>query len=104
VSNWSCYLADVSSAQVRYSVRRLRRKAPAAFILIILAGAANFDMKAVFSASERVDFVQQSLGEAVARVLAIAAGSSKPDELASASSPPLSVAANSRSLPERRAI
>ncbi len=99
-----CYLADVSSAQIRYSVRRLRRKAPAAFILVIMAGAANVDMKTVFPASERVDLVQQSLGEAVARVLAIAAGSSKPDELASASSPPLSVAANSGSLPERRAI
>ena len=49
-----CYLASVTSAQIRYSVRRLRRKAPDAFILVILAGeATNFDMKTVFQTSER---------------------------------------------------
>ena len=33
-----CYLASVTSAQIRYSVRRLRRKVPDAFILVTLAG------------------------------------------------------------------
>jgi hypothetical protein len=31
-----CYLANVTSAQIRYSVRRLRRKAPDALILVTL--------------------------------------------------------------------
>jgi predicted PurR-regulated permease PerM len=35
-----CYLANVTSAQIRYSVRRLRRRAPDAFILVTLAGEA----------------------------------------------------------------
>jgi hypothetical protein len=90
-----CYLASVTSAQIRYSVRRLRRKAPDAFILVILAGeATNFDMKAVFQTSEKIEFVQQSLGETVAKVLAIATGSS----------PQVSVARNPRSQPELRSI
>jgi predicted PurR-regulated permease PerM len=75
-----CYLASVTSAQIRYSVRRLRRKVPEAFILVILAGATTADMKTVSSSSERVEFVQQSLGETVAKVLAIASGFSKLDE------------------------
>src|SRR3984893_16166871 len=36
-----CYLADVTSAQIRYTIRRLRRKAPDAFILVTLAGEAT---------------------------------------------------------------
>jgi predicted PurR-regulated permease PerM len=90
-----CYLASVTSAQIRYSVRRLRRKAPDAFILVILAGeATSFDMKTVFQTSEKIEFVQQSLGETVAKVLAIATGSS----------PQVSVATNPRSHPELRII
>jgi predicted PurR-regulated permease PerM len=100
-----CYLANVTSAQIRYSVRRLRRKAPDAFILVTLAGeATNFDMKTVFPSSERVEFVQQSLGETVARILAVATSSSKMGELAAAASPQLSVATTPRSQPELRAI
>jgi hypothetical protein len=97
-----CYLASVTSAQIRYSVRRLRRKVPEAFILVILAGATNADMKTVSSSSERVEFVQQSLGETVAKVLSIASSFTKPGEL---SAPPrCSVATNPRSQPELRAI
>jgi hypothetical protein len=99
-----CYLASVTSAQIRYSVRRLRRKVPEAFILVILAGAASADMKAVSSSSERVEFVQESLGETVAKVLAIASSFSKLGELSAATSPQCSVATNPRSKPELRAI
>jgi predicted PurR-regulated permease PerM len=100
-----CYLANVTSAQIRYSVRRLRRRAPDAFILVTLAGeATNFDMKTVFPSSERIEFVQQSLGETVARILAIATSSSKIGELAAVPSPQLSVATIPRSQPELRAI
>jgi predicted PurR-regulated permease PerM len=100
-----CYLANVTSAQIRYSVRRLRRKAPDALILVALAGEAiNFDTKTVFPPSERVEFVQQSLSETVARILAVATSSSKMSELAAAPSPQLSVATIPRSQPELRAI
>jgi predicted PurR-regulated permease PerM len=100
-----CYLANVTSAQIRYSIRRLRRKAPEAFILVTLAGeATNFDMKNVFPSSERVEFVQQSLGETVAKVLAIAASSSKLDASGAVPSPQLPVATYPRGQPELRAI
>jgi hypothetical protein len=100
-----CYLASVTSAQIRYSVRRLRRKAPDAFILVILAGeATNFDMKTVFQTSEKIEFVQQSLRETVAKVLAIATSSSKLVGLSAATSPQVSVATNPRSRPELRSV
>jgi predicted PurR-regulated permease PerM len=100
-----CYLASVTSAQIRYSVRRLRRKAPDAFILVILAGeATNFDMKTVFQTSEKIEFVQQSLRETVAKVLAIATSSSKLVGLSAATSPQVSVATNPRSQPDLRVI
>jgi predicted PurR-regulated permease PerM len=86
-----CYLASVTSAQIRYSVRRLRRKVPKAVILVILAGAASADMKAVSSSSERVEFVQQSLGEMVAKVVAIASSFSNLGELSATTSPQCSV-------------
>ena len=99
-----CYLANVRSAQIRYSVRRLRRKVPEAFILVILAGAASADMKTVSSSSDRVEFVQQSLGETVAKVLTIASSFSKPDKLAAPAPPVLSLETNLRGQPERTAI
>jgi hypothetical protein len=36
-----CYLENASSAQIRYAVRRLRRKAPEAFIVTALLGKAD---------------------------------------------------------------
>ena len=100
-----CYLANVTSAQIRYSVRRLRRKAPDAFILVTLAGeATSTDLNTAFQSSARIEFVQQSLRKTVEKVLAIATSSSKPDELAAAVSPQLSVPTNPRSRPELRAI
>jgi predicted PurR-regulated permease PerM len=100
-----CYLANVTSAQIRYSVRRLRRKAPDAFILVTLAGeATNFDIKTAFPSSERVEFVQQSLSETAAKVLAIATSSSKLDALAVVPSPQLPLATNPRGQPELHAI
>jgi len=96
-----CYLANVTSAQIRYSVRRLRRKAPDAFILVALAGeATNFDMKTAFPSSERIEFVQQSLSKTVANVLAIAASFSEQDESAAVISPHLSLVIGPRSQPE----
>ena len=36
-----CYVESATSAQVRYALRRLRRKAPDAFILVTMLGASN---------------------------------------------------------------
>jgi tRNA A37 methylthiotransferase MiaB len=36
-----CYVESATSAQVRYGLRRLRRKAPDAFILVTMLGASN---------------------------------------------------------------
>jgi predicted PurR-regulated permease PerM len=100
-----CYLANVTSAQIRYLVRRLRRKAPDAFILVTLAGeATNFDIKTAFPSSERVEFVQQSLSETVAKILAIAATSSKLDALAVEPSPQVPFATSPRGQLELRVI
>jgi predicted PurR-regulated permease PerM len=99
-----CYLANVTSAQIRYSVRRLRRKAPNAFILVTLAGAANVDMKNVFPSSERAEFVQQSLSKTVAKIVSIATASNKVDELASGALPQLPVASNHKNQPELRLV
>jgi predicted PurR-regulated permease PerM len=100
-----CYLANVTSAQIRYSVRRLRRKAPDAFILVTLAGeATNFDVKTAFPSSERVELVQQSLSETVAKVLSFATGSSKLDALVVVPSPQLPLVMDPRGQSELRAI
>jgi hypothetical protein len=47
---------------------------------------ANADMKTVSSSSERAEFVQRSLGETVATVLAIASSFAKLGELSAATS------------------
>jgi hypothetical protein len=100
-----CYLANVTSAQIRYSVRRLRRKAPDAFILVTLAGeATNFDVKTAFPSSERVELVQQSLSETVAKVLSFATSSSKLDALVVVPSPQLPLVMDPRGQSELRAI
>jgi hypothetical protein len=36
-----CYVESATSAQVRYALRRLRRKAPDAFVLVTMLGASN---------------------------------------------------------------
>jgi predicted PurR-regulated permease PerM len=64
-----CYVENATSAQIRYAIRRLRRKAPNAFILVSLVGAADgFDADAVY-AFANVGVVKQSLAETVERIL-----------------------------------
>jgi predicted PurR-regulated permease PerM len=68
-----CYLEDASAAQVRYAIRRLRRKAPEAFILVMFAGnASNIDAAEDVRTSAHTDFVQQSLRETVEKIVAVA--------------------------------
>jgi predicted PurR-regulated permease PerM len=64
-----CYVEDATSAQIRYAIRRLRRRAPNAFILVSLVGAADgLDADAVH-AFANVGMVKQSLAETVERIL-----------------------------------
>src|SRR6202035_1482229 len=64
-----CYVENATSAQIRYAIRRLRRKAPSAFILVSLLGAADgFDAEAVRELAN-VGLARQSLAETVERIL-----------------------------------
>jgi predicted PurR-regulated permease PerM len=72
-----CYLATVTPAQMRYSIRRLRRKVPDKFILVTMAGAADIDEKSLFPAGERGNLVQESLSEAVMKIRSIAVAADK---------------------------
>jgi predicted PurR-regulated permease PerM len=68
-----CYLTNATSAQIRYAVRRIRRKVPAAFILVTLAWpAGENDLQSAIQPFTRVCLVQGSLGETAAKVLDIA--------------------------------
>ena len=64
-----CYVENATSAQIRYAVRRLRRKAPNAFILVSLVGAADVvDGDAVHEFAN-VTLVKQSLAKTVEQIL-----------------------------------
>jgi predicted PurR-regulated permease PerM len=75
-----CYLATVTPAQMRYSMRRLRRKVPDKFILVTMAGAADVDEKSLFPPGERGTLVQESLSEAVDKIRSVAVGADKHKE------------------------
>jgi hypothetical protein len=64
-----CYVENATSAQIRYAVRRLRRKAPKAFILVSLAGVADNVDDQTFREFANVECVRQSLAGTVQRIL-----------------------------------
>jgi hypothetical protein len=77
-----CYLTNATSAQIRYAVKRIRRKAPAAFILVTLAWTAGEnDLQTAIQPFTRVCLVQGSLGETAAKVLDIATSHPESDPL-----------------------
>jgi predicted PurR-regulated permease PerM len=64
-----CYVENATSAQIRYAIRRLRRKAPNAFVLVSLVGAADgLDDDAVRELAN-VALVKQSLAKTVEQIL-----------------------------------
>jgi predicted PurR-regulated permease PerM len=65
-----CYVEDATSAQIRYAVRRLRRKAPDAFILVALLGATDGIDERIVRELAGVALVKHSLAETVERILA----------------------------------
>jgi predicted PurR-regulated permease PerM len=75
-----CYLATVTPAQIRYSIRRLRRKVPDKFIFVTMAGAADVDEKSLFPPGERGNLVRGSLSETVMKIRSIAVGTDKHKE------------------------
>jgi hypothetical protein len=78
-----CYLATATPAQIRYSVRRLRRKAADKFILVAMAGAVDMDEKILFPPGERGNLIQESLTKTIMKVKSIAVGSDKYKETTS---------------------
>jgi len=68
-----CYIENATSAQIRYAVRRLRRKAPDAVILTLLirdAGGNAIEADLLMSAAEVS--IQHSLEAAIQQIVAIA--------------------------------
>jgi predicted PurR-regulated permease PerM len=64
-----CYVENATSAQVRYAVRRLRRKAPGAFILVALVGTGDgIDAQAIRELTD-VALVKPSLADTVEKIL-----------------------------------
>ena len=71
-----CYIENATSAQIRYAIRRLRRKAPAAFILVTLAGeTSNTDGAEGLPAADDIAVVKGSLRATVEKILAVARSS-----------------------------
>jgi predicted PurR-regulated permease PerM len=71
-----CYVGNATAAQIRYAIRRLRRKAPKAIILVTLVGNTdNIGNSEDPRAALPFDFVERSLSSTVARILAAANGS-----------------------------
>jgi predicted PurR-regulated permease PerM len=69
-----CYVENATSAQIRYAIRRLRRKAPEAYILVATLGeAGNTDGREALQGLRNADLVR-SLRETIAHVLAVASG------------------------------
>jgi hypothetical protein len=78
-----CYLAAATPAQIRYSLRRLRRTAVDTFILVVVAGTVDMDEKILFPSGEQGNLIQVSLTKTVMKIKSIAAGSDKCKETTS---------------------
>jgi predicted PurR-regulated permease PerM len=89
-----CYLASVTTAQIRYSLRRLRRKVPNKFILVTMAGAPDVDRKSLFPSGEHGDLVQESLTKTLMNIKLVAIGSTKLSEATSNTSAESPVSSN----------
>jgi predicted PurR-regulated permease PerM len=68
-----CYVEDVTPAQLRYALRRLRRKAPnARFVISLLGETDNVREAEVLADYANVRFARQSLQETVEAIVTIA--------------------------------
>jgi predicted PurR-regulated permease PerM len=69
-----CYVANPTSAQIRYAIRRLRRKAPQAFILVSMAGGADNVSGSEEIRAWQADDVRHSLSETIDQIKNLARG------------------------------
>jgi len=65
-----CYIEYATPAQIRYAIRRIRRRIPKISILVALFG--NTERFEDDEESQGAEFVQQSLREAVDKIVAVA--------------------------------
>jgi len=73
-----CYVAEASSAQIRYAIRRLRRKTPEMPILVALLGdAGDINDQDLLAKTE---FVQHSLRSTVDQIVKTASNPSEQAE------------------------
>jgi predicted PurR-regulated permease PerM len=87
-----CYLGNATAAQIGYAVRRIRRKAPNAFILVSLFGnTGSIDGLGQYG---NMDVVTQSLHATVDKIVATAIRLDTKNDLPSLGSPPASAAIN----------
>jgi hypothetical protein len=78
-----CYVELATPAQIRYAIRRIRRRIPEVSILVALLGNAEcFEDDETFADAE---FVQQSLRETVDKIMAV--GLKQPGDEISAAKP-----------------
>jgi predicted PurR-regulated permease PerM len=64
-----CYVENPTSAQIRYAIRRLRRKAPKAIILVSLVGVSDGIDEQSLRELANVEFVKRSLAKTVEKIL-----------------------------------
>lgn len=69
-----CYVEDVTTAQIHYAIRRVRRKAPHAIILVALVGSTDGIVHSVSQQPLVSDCVERTLSATVARILTSARG------------------------------
>jgi hypothetical protein len=68
-----CYLENATPAQVRYAVRRIRRKAPDAFILVSLLNESDkSEQTETAQISPGTELVKASLQDTVQRIVDLA--------------------------------
>jgi hypothetical protein len=73
-----CYVQGATVPQVRYAVRRLRRRAPDAQLLISLLGKS--DSAEELKARAVADFVEATLAQTIERALALARSTPEPQQ------------------------
>jgi predicted PurR-regulated permease PerM len=72
-----CYVENATPAQIHYAIRRLRRKAPRAMILVSLVGSAHDITGSNGGQAAVSDVVERSLSATVARIVAAAKGTDR---------------------------
>lgn len=70
-----CYIEHATPAQIRYAIRRIRRRSPDVLILVALFGNTE---QIDGEAESGTEFVQQSLREGVAKIVAVANNKAEP--------------------------